>query len=295
MSQIDTIITKVLSGNGSDADNIILNNWIEESEDNKTIYNQRLLIWQFVGKVKKNPEVNMIAAWEKFNSNKDLQEKAKNKSFFYYKIAAIFIVLLTSASLIYLFTVSSLDNNNTHFAKNLSIKNDNNNALNFATISEKSEPNKIKVKHYAKRKNTSYTHEIVLQDSSSATITKSSVLSFLNNSESHTRIASLSGAGLFDIKPQDKDFVLETAELKITVQGTKFNIKTATEESKFVEISVEEGFMEVFEKENPSNKITITSNQKYIYDIEKHIFTESTQEIEASSKWKKFINKIFKK
>ncbi len=293
MSQIDSIITKVLSGNGSKADNIILNKWIEESEDNKAIYNQRVSIWEFVGKAKKNPEVNMIAAWEKFNANKDLQQKTKNKSFFFYKVAAIFIVLLVSGSMIYLFNDSNL-NNKTNFSNNL-IKKNNNKALNFAVITQKKDANKLNLKRFQKRKDTSFTHEITLLDSSSATITKSSVLSFLNNSESQTRIASLSGAGLFDIKPQDKDFVLETAELKITVQGTKFNIKTATEDSKFVEISVDEGFMEVFEKENPSNKITITSNQKFIYDIEKHTFVESTKEIEASSKWKKFINKIFKK
>jgi ferric-dicitrate binding protein FerR (iron transport regulator) len=95
---------------------------------------------------------------------------------------------------------------------------------------------------------------------------------------------------MFDIKPQDKDFVLETEELKIIVQGTKFNIDAATEENKFVVITVEEGFMQVFEKENPENKISISSNQKYVYDVENHKFSEIKNEI----KRRKFFKNLFR-
>ncbi len=293
MSQIDNIISKILSGNGTESDKVILTKWIEESEENNNIYKQRLLLWQFVGKVEKTPEVNIVAAWEKFNLNKENYTKKENKSYFYYKIAAVFIVLLVSASMIFMFNSSSSLNKNQDFsAEGTSVQKIKSNTINFASNNNKSSEIISNLKKFQKRKDTSLTHEIALEDSSVALISKTSVLSFLNNSESHTRIASLSGAGLFDISPVDKDFVLETEQLKIIVQGTKFNITTANEDTKFVEISVEEGFMEVSEKLNPSNKINISSNQKFIYDIEKHTFIEVKSK--ATTKWQRFIKKFQK-
>jgi ferric-dicitrate binding protein FerR (iron transport regulator) len=292
MSQIDNIISKVVSGNGSESDKVILTKWIEECEENNNIYKQRLALWQFVGKVEKIPEVNIVAAWDKFNMNKENFTQKEKKSYLYYKIAAVFIVLLVSASIIFMFNSNSkLDNSQEFAVKTNSIQkiksNDNVLLVNTSSVDKISN-----YKRFQKRKDTSLTHEIILEDSSVALISKTSVLSFLNNSESHTRIASLSGAGLFDISSFDKDFVLETEQLKIIVQGTKFNITTADEDSKFVEISVEEGFMEVSEKLNPDNKVIISSKQKFIYDIEKHTFTEVKSK--ATTKWQRFIKKFQK-
>ena len=55
--------------------------------------------------------------------------------------------------------------------------------------------------------------------------------------------------------------------------------------------------MEVFEKANPSNKVNISSNQKYLYDVEKHLFIlqPAAESTEKSSKWQKLMDKIFKK
>lgn len=289
---MDTLIHKVITGNASPEEISKLNTWISESEANKNTYNSQALLWDLIGKAEKKPEVDLENAWVRFNAHKEVAVK---KSFVMYKLAAVFILVLGASSLLFLFNESNKIMT-AHKSKKELIKQEpvnSNKTLLSENISDV-KPTKT-YKAFQKRNDTTLLNEIVLVDSSSAKITATSVLKILDHTPNQPRIASLSGAGLFDIKPSDKDFILETEDLKIKVQGTKFNIKTATEEYQFVEISVEEGFMEVYEKANPQNKVNISSKEKYIYDVKNHIFVEQKKAETKSSKWSKFINKIFDK
>ncbi|MCE3295589.1 MAG: anti-FecI sigma factor, FecR [Crocinitomicaceae bacterium] len=299
---MDILINKAISGNASPEELVTLKQWIAASEENSKHYEQQVLIWELVGKAKKSPEPDVESAWERFAAKKDAPEiivmEAARKNMMIYRIAAVFAVILMAGTLFMLFYKPDPS-----AASQLSKKDGKEqlqqlkNPVLTADNSKHEESPAVNIKRYQKRKDTVYTEQIELVDSSYAKITNNSVLKFLDHTPNQPRIASLSGAGLFDIKPLDKDFILETEELKIKVQGTKFNVQTATEEHKFVEISVEEGFMEVFEKANPSNKVNISSNQKYIYDVEKHLFIEqfTGEEVEKSSKWQKLVDRIFKK
>jgi ferric-dicitrate binding protein FerR (iron transport regulator) len=297
---MDNLINKVISGNASPEELVSLKHWIMASEENSKYYEQQVLIWELVGKAKKSPEPDVMAAWERFAAKKYEQEivlPAARDNGMIYRIAAVFVILLTAGTLLLLFYKTNPS------AIQLSKKDQHElvkpvkNPVQIADSYEPVQEPVVNIKRYQKRKDSVYSEQIDLIDSSYAKITNNSVLKILDHTPNQPRIASLSGAGLFDIKPLDKDFILETEELKIKVQGTKFNVKTATEEYNFVEISVEEGFMEVCEKANPSNKINISSNQKYLYDVENHMFIqqEAGEDIERPSKWKKLVDKFFKK
>ncbi len=299
---MDNLINKSISGNASPEELLELKAWIAASEENSKYYEQQVLIWELVGKAKKNPQPDVDAAWERFTAKKEEQElivlPAARSNAMIYRIAAVLIVLLMSGTLFMLFYKPG-PSQKTQLSKQEQ-QDDFKPSQTPVQIAEHQDPKQqptVNIKRYQKRKDTVYSEQIDLIDSSYAKITNNSVLKILDHTPNQPRIASLSGAGLFDIKPLDKDFILETEELKIKVQGTKFNVQTATEEYKFVEISVEEGFMEVFEKANPSNKVNISSNQKYLYDVEKHLFIlqPAAESTEKSSKWQKLMDKIFKK
>lgn len=298
---MDNLINKAISGNATPEELVSLKHWIMASEVNRKRYEQQVLIWELVGKAKKSPEPDTAAAWERFTAMKDEKEivlPAARDNGMIYRIAAVFIVLLTAGTLLMLFYkanpsgASQLSKDDQH-----EVRKPVNTPVQIAASQDPKQVPAVNLKRYQKREDSVYSEQINLIDSSYAKITDNSVLKFLDHTPNQPRIASLSGAGLFDIKPLDKDFILETEELKIKVQGTKFNVKTATEAYRFVEISVEEGFMEVCEKENPSNKVNISSKQKYLYDVEKHVFIQQSigEDAEKPSKWKKLVDKIFKK
>lgn len=289
---MDNLINKVISGNASPAEVKQLNVWIEASDANKAHFDKQVQLWDLLAKANEVPEVNVELAWNKFNTL--IAEKtAPQKTFMVYKLAAVFVLVLGTASLMFLFKESK-ELMQTKTAQKHKEKNETDPSKNqFAIQLENPVIKKSKATRYQTTQDSLIYTEIDLVDSSSAMIGPSSVLKILDHTPNQPRIASLSGAGLFDIKPSDKDFILETTDLKIKVQGTKFNINTATENNKFVEISVDEGYMEVYEKANPSNKITISSKEKYIYDVEKHVFTEQ-KEVKKSS-WSTLMKRIFKK
>lgn len=293
---MDNIIHKVISGNATKQEQAQLDAWVAISEENKKYFDKQVLLWDVIGKASYTPEVDVNKAFAKFSATIENQTPVViQRSFMIYKIAAIFILVIGFAGIYFLFNASNTIIN-TQAAK----ANEEKLKLENPTTQLAKESNQLqvaaeKVYRYQKRKDSVTYNEIELVDSSSAKITQTSVLKVLDQSPTQPRIASLSGAGLFDIKPSDKDFILETADLKIKVQGTKFKINTETPENPFVEISVEEGFMEVYEKGNPSNKVTISSKEKYIYDIAKHTFIEQKETKVEQSKWSKFVTKIFHK
>lgn len=293
---MDNIIHKVISGNASKEEQTQLDAWMAISEENKKHFDKQVLLWNLIGKTVQTPDVDVNKAFAKFSATIESQATVVVKrSFMIYKIAALFILVLGAGSIYFLFNESNkIITIQTAKANQEKLKLENSNTQ-LANESNTIKISSEKVYRFQKRNDSVSYNEIELVDSSSAKITQTSVLKVLDYSPTQPRIASLSGAGLFDIKPSDKDFILETTDLKIKVQGTKFKINTETAENPFVEISVDEGFMEVYEKANPSNKITISSKEKYIYDIAKHTFIEKTEAKVEQSKWSKFVSKMFHK
>jgi ferric-dicitrate binding protein FerR (iron transport regulator) len=288
MSYIENIITKIISGNASENERIEFNIWLEESEANKSIFHEKQTLWNVLDKTELKLDVNTNKAWDKFNTLKNTQTIKKERTFILYKVAAVFIILLSSTLLLFLFADKE---QNKHLAVN---KNTKTTELKLSeekqkTLISKQSSNEISPKHF-KRKDSVFTQEIVLPYSSYASLTKDNTINAIDFNKSETRITSLSGVGMFDIKPKDKDFVLETDKLKIIIQGTKFNIQALDDNENLIEIYVEEGFMEVFEKDNLKNNVKISSNEKYIFNSIEKTFTKIN-----SPKKKRFFNRIFSK
>lgn len=290
---MENIVQKAISGNASSAEMNDLQVWLAASEENRKLYDEQLLLWQFVGSAKKKDvSSNVDVAWEKFTALQ-AEEQEKKSGFMLYRIAAVLIVMLVVGSIGYY-----LYQNETTLDPVLQAKEPvvHPRISDTATIQvASSDPVEAPFVRQHKQKNTDLTnnefHEVILPDSSSVTLGKNSVLDFLNYT-SEKRVVNLAGAGFFNLKPLSQDFVIETKELIIRVEGTKFDIQTETEGNPFINLSVEEGRMVAYEVANPSNKVVITSRETYIYDINKHEFIEVKQVQEDTTRWKRFVNKI---
>lgn len=294
MSPIENIIQKAVSGNASKAEMHQLNGWLRLSEKNRKMYDEQLLLWQFMGKAKKSvdTDVDVNAAWERFALKKE--EASKETPFSWYKIAAVVFVILTAGVIgSYLFVNNFNDKPVIQAKKNPQTVSPADSAVVQVADNNETPTSTIRKKRTKQQfEDEGFTVKI-LPDSSQVTLAPNSVLNFLNFTPEQ-RVVSLAGAGFFNLKPMNQDFVIETKELIIRVEGTKFNIKTESEEYKFIELYVEEGSMEAYEIGNPSNKVVLTSSESYIYDVEKHQFFQLNKVEKTDSKWKRFVNKISK-
>lgn len=288
------LITKVLSGNASPLETKELNDWLAKSEENRRCFNQLQLMWHFVGSAKKETNPNVDTAWSKFVDKKE--QLIQKPSKIIYKIAAVLIVILTSGAIGSYLLFNSQNKTLSTIAKVIVPKEKITTTNKLEVDVNLSEPEilKTRFKKHTKRKDSSSSFlEYVLVDSSTVKLNTNSALTFLDYSPNHSRVASLVGAGVFDIKPSSQLFILETDHIIIHVEGTKFNINDANNENPFVEIYVEEGSMDVFDKENLNNSISLTSGQKYLFDIQNRTFKQiKTNEHCSSGKWKKFWKKF---
>jgi transmembrane sensor len=292
----EDLILKVISGNASSAEKKSLDVWLNISEENQQMFNQQKLIWQMLGTTKKEVKVDVDNAWSKFELRKETTKNGSSK--FLYRIAAILIVVISVGSIgTYLF-FGNQNSNLSQIAKAIikpskKINNSNSQKAVFqANNTENEKPSFYKRKKVNKETDFPYV-EYVLNDSSTVKLNDNGALKFLDYSSNNSRVASLIGAGVFDIKPSNQLFVLETDEIIIHVEGTKFNVSPNNEKN-CIEISVEEGRMDVYDKNNLNNSVALTAGQNYIFDIQKREFIQLKIDVKQS-KWKKFWKNFGKK
>jgi ferric-dicitrate binding protein FerR (iron transport regulator) len=284
------LIIKVISGNANKEETQKVEIWKSISEKNKQQFEQEKLLWDFIGITNETDlECDVDNAWSKFEQTKD-NPISVAKSNLIYKIAAVLIIIISIGSI---GTFTFFSDTNKTVAKIIKKKNTSN-KINETKVIELAEvdvtPQETKQQFISKKKinniNNETIVEYVLLDSSTVTLADNSALNFLDNNHKKSRVATLVGAGVFDIKSSNQLFVLETDYLIVHVDGTKFNISDPEEHYRFVELSVQEGNMEVFDKTNFGNSITLTAGSKYLFDIDKKSFIKLNSKTKKSF-WKK--------
>ncbi|MBI2258411.1 MAG: FecR domain-containing protein [Flavobacteriia bacterium] len=288
------LISKVISGNASSSEMNKFQSWLSENDENKLDYQQQLTIWQMTSNENQidDLEPDVESAWASFLEKKEQSFDSSSKII--YKIAAVLIVVLTVGSISSYVLFKNNQQESNFFAKNWFPKvktekkeaKENNSTLNIQTAENSA---KLSLKRKVRRKNSNKNYvEYVLIDSSNIKLTDNSALKFLEQDKQNSRIASLMGAGIFDIKPSNQLFILETEHVIIHVEGTKFRVNDPSDDFPFVELYVNEGSMEVFEKNNISNSISLNSGQKYLFDIKNRQFIEIKEKAKKQNKWKLF-------
>lgn len=252
METIDNLIALKLSNQITEEQNILLTEWLNQSDKNVQYFHDLEKIWKLSddSDSKFNPDVN--AAWNKVQSELKLKQEARvvsiNKpSFKLYRIAAAIVVLLGLSVFIYN-SVQSPE------------------MVQFAT-------------------NANETKEIILPDNSKVILNANSSISYPENFEGNTRNVELKGEAFFEVtKNKEKPFIIQTFNTYTKVLGTSFNVR-ALSENENVRVSVVTGKVEVGFLSNDL-KVQLVPGNTAIIDVKNIGIQKVENSIENITAWK---------
>lgn len=252
----DDLLVKYLLGEATDAEQVLVAEWIQAGEENAKYYNHFKLVWDASKNIAAKSNVNEDEAWARF-VQRTQREAIKPKVIAmpaprktnWVRAAAILLVVVTCGLLLKL-TLGS------------------------------SEPKMIAMQ----------SHETILidtlPDGSVVTLNKNASITYPETFTGDTREVALEGEAFFNVTPdKSKPFIITANEARIRVVGTSFNVKTGYTQTVVI---VETGVVEVSKKEN---EVTLNPNEKATVskDKENPVKQQVTDELYNYYRTKEFV------
>lgn len=244
------LITRWLSGEATPEERETLEIWLQQSPENVTLFKEHDSLWTQVRVSEKFKSDHGLA---KINQRIDAYEKlhATRQSispFLLYKIAASFIAVGLTVSLLFWFS------NSIHTENQLSWT-------------------EIKTTAGSQQK-------IVLSDSSHVQINGRSALYYPEVFEGESREVYLTGEAYFKIAPDKQHpFILHTGDFTTQVLGTAFNVKS---DSGAVVVSVIEGIVKVFVNQDTA---ILYAGEGVVYTKDKNNIKKTKADLEVALAW----------
>lgn len=240
-------LIRFISGESDDNESLMVESWIDLSDENKAQIEKLRLIWSATKDPKKvePAEVNVDRAWKNLKSRMDqyseieqkYQGKQRSLTFYLVRVAAVFII---GIFIFYIYKYQSQQSGQVQLASNES------------AITDKPLP-----------------------DGTMISLNQNSTVEYKEEFSDTERRVKMTGEAFFNVKPDaTKPFVIEAQDAIITVLGTSFNVK-ALDDDIAVEVLVEEGLVELA---NPDN-----SQSTQLRSGEKGIFIKSTNEVKKET------------
>lgn len=273
MNITEEILIKEISGNATTEEAKQIADWRHALPENDRIYNELKLIWDN-SKVSDEAFLpNADEAWNIVSSQIN-----KPKSNLVYKIAASIVLLVCFGIVVKLVITSSHNGHN----KELS-----NNSITPTNNTENQTP----AKTFKITSRDSIIEEF-LQDSSLVVLNTNSKITYKDFKTTNNRKVYLDGQAHFDVVHNSDDFLVVTDYVIIKVVGTSFAVNE-NKEKNTIDVIVEKGKVEAYEVGKSKNKVLITANEKYSYNIKSHKFIK--EESHKKEKWwKGFFSKLRK-
>lgn len=205
-----------------------INSLNSDSADLKELHQ----IWDKAGKIYDDYKPNKQKAWDIINSKTDdgLAQKSALTISLFFKIAAIFILLIGISSILY-FTINKSPNQ-------------------FNTV-------------YAETKTL---NELVLKDGTKIWLNNNTTLKYPKRFSRNIREVILEGEAFFEVeKDPDKPFIIKTNQTLTTVLGTSFNIRAYPNENKTT-VSVATGKVQMNPNKSLNQSIILTKGETGIYE-----------------------------
>jgi transmembrane sensor len=221
MDEITTIIGKEISGEISYEEKNLLEQWLNQSEENKKYYRDMKKIQAHAHQLKTWQVFDTDAAWLKFKLKRQEREdqKVKNQARWIqlsWRIAASIVLLIGFSYWAYRQFVSTSD--------------------------------QVSVNTVAKTKQEQ------LPDGTHVFLNKNSSMHYAFDHPSATRQASLSGEAFFTIANTKDQFLVEVEQVFIKDIGTAFNVKAYPTDS-LIEVYVENGEVEFYTHADPGLRL----------------------------------------
>ncbi|VAW28685.1 hypothetical protein MNBD_BACTEROID06-130 [hydrothermal vent metagenome] len=219
---IESIITRKISGSITVEEQVVLDNWLADSEINASYFNALLNIYSNKPQTENYPAVDIDFEWKKFKSAVSQADISSKASFGWLRVAAS-VALIAVAG--YFIWVSQFRANSIQVV-----------AQNWGEV-------------------------IILPDNSQITLNKGAELTYPKEFSSKNRTVSLSGEAFFEIiRNEDKPFVVNLSQSSVEVLGTSFNINENIDDNK-TEVVVSTGKVR-FANASNSESVILTKGEK---------------------------------
>lgn len=250
---INELIVRKFSGETTPEENKIIENWVNESQENKDFFNDLNDIWHSSGSSNSSEEeydveqaiINFIQRTH-VAKEKEIQ---KIQIFHILGYAAMFILALAIP-----FTYWIAQKPNPVSDSTTTV---------FCAFGDKT--------------------SIILPDSSKVWLNSGSKITFSNNFKNGSRQLYLEGEGYFSVKKDiDNPFFVNTANLNVKVLGTEFNLKAYSDEED-VAVTLVSGSLQV---KNEESVEMINPGQKLLYKKDDHTITvENLTDLAPDTEW----------
>ena len=225
---IDELLVKSMLDEASIAEQIEINQWLLDDDDNQRYFEHFELIWNESKRLAHTSTVDENAAWERFKARTTAKDRETEVMPMYPKpvfriLRMVAMVLMTAGVgwLSYIFATRSSSDE-------------------MLTVSSGME-----------------TLTDTLPDGSIVTLNRKSSISYPQQFEGKTREVRLTGEAFFDVKPdKSKPFLISVNDVTVKVVGTSFNVKDNAEKT---EVIVETGIVEV---SRDTQRIRITPREE---------------------------------
>ncbi len=250
---INELIVRKFSGEATSEENKIIENWVNESQQNKDFFNDLNEIWISSGQNTSNDsEYDVEKAIQNFiNRTKlvKLKSEQRYKLFNVLKYAAM-IVLALAIPFTYWIAQKPKTSADTYTTVT-------------CAFGDKT--------------------TIILPDSSQVWLNSGSKITFSNNFKNGSRKLYLEGEGYFSVKKDaDNPFFVQTAELNVKVLGTEFNLKAYPDEEN-ISVTLVNGNLQV---QNEKSAEMLIPGQKVLYKKADHsLIVENLSDLAPETEW----------
>jgi transmembrane sensor len=265
------LITRFLEKRISGDELTVLTNWINESSENRKLFDQYNEVWQLTNVIYEEGLYNTEAGWnvlnQKITGNKPVSDNKirliRNYQLVFWRIASVAAILVAALFIGLFFKESHKLTNNQ-----------------FVTIqSPRGEKSKV-----------------ILGDGTIVWLNSESQLTCSNNFDGDTRMVTLSGEGYFDVKKDPKrPFIVRTTKADIRVFGTRFNVSSYPED-KTTEATLEEGKIGVYIA-GKTEPVAVTPGQQMVFNQQTGEISLKHVNTDLYTSWKgnklKFDNALF--
>ena len=250
------LFIKYLNNELNEDEDITLRSWLNAGPEHPEILDEYKRTWELMGNVSDIANIDLDNEWERQKYEIDLKEDdafasvGSSKLQFqwsFFKVAAVFLVLLLSAITIYFvlpqFTQEKI-------ASNIEIRN------------------------------------LSLPDGSEVTLNINSRIKYPTTFDKNERNVFIEGEAFFKVVHNpDAPFRISTDKASIEVLGTSFNVSAYNIQEK-VEVVVTEGTVALSSIDNPDNKIILKKGTKGIYDPSNNFLLKKSNSDRNFLAWK---------
>jgi transmembrane sensor len=225
----DDLIAKVLAGEASREEIDLLEDWMDESEENKKYFDLSKKLFSQIDRFKAENKVDTVKAWEKLNSRISESET---------KVIPLFKrpVIRAAASILLIMALALIAN----YVMNNSV----------------GEPVVLVT--------TQTMVEKKLPDGSKVFLNKNSELTYVLN-KFNVREVKLQGEAYFEVKHnEEQPFIISVGSIVIKDIGTSFNVK-AIPGANTIEVFVESGEVQFYYRNNNNAGLNLVKGEKAVY------------------------------